>query len=377
MRATTCRARSCRSNRAVASCPRRTPARLAPSPPRMPPRRARPGTKRHGRSARWAPSPLLAAQPAQIEAATAAENATQIAFTAPYKVSVAAGQSLVLPLLDRELPARRIDLYQQSVDRAHPLAAIELTNKSETGLPPGVLTLYQLDDGRGAMYLGDARLAALPAGDKRLLSYALDGKVTIDLTSGERRPVVKATIGDGVMHVNRVIRSTTSYRVKAAAPPPPLILEQPRRQGATLTAPDPKTAELTADSYRIPFVLPAAGEGSLNVVEEQPIEETIRLLDIDDNRLGALVSSNELDPKLRQKLGEVAARRQAVGHQRTELQHLKEQRVQLVEDETRLRNDLAVLGSDPGLKKRLLDKFSETETGIETVSAALAKAADT
>ena len=69
--------------------------------------------------------------PAPIEAAAASEDATQIAFTPPYKVSVAAGQSLVLPLLDRELPARRIDLYQPAVDPRHPLAAIELTNKSD------------------------------------------------------------------------------------------------------------------------------------------------------------------------------------------------------------------------------------------------------
>jgi hypothetical protein len=315
--------------------------------------------------------------PAPIEAAAAAEEATQIAFTAPYKVTVAAGQSLVLPLLDRELPARRIDLYQQSVDRAHPLAAIELTNKSDTGLPPGVLTLYQQNADRGALYLGDARLAALPAGDKRLLSYALDGKVTVDRDSDERRPIVKATIADGLMRVNRVIRWTTSYRVKAAAAPPPhLLIEQPRRPGAALTSPDPKTVELTAQVYRIPFTLPAKGEGALAVVEEQPIEETVRLLDIDDARLGVLVSSSEIDPKVRQALSEIAARRQAVGHQRAEIGRLKEQRTQLVEDQNRLRNNLAVLGNDAALKKRLLDKFSETETAIETISAATAKASE-
>ena len=326
-----------------------------------------------------AAAPAAPPPPSQIEAATATDEATQIAFTAPDKVSVATGQSLVLPLLDRELPARRVDLYQPASDRQHPLAAIELTNKSETGLPPGVLTLYQLNAGKGALYLGDARLAALPAGDKRLLSYAVDGKVTIDLTSGERRPIIKATIGDGVMRVNRVIRSTTSYRVKtdATTPPPHLLIEQPRRPGAPLTSPDPKTVELTADSYRIPFMIPAAGgDGSLSVVEEQPVEETIRLLDIDDNRLGVLVSSVELDPKLRQKLGEIAARRQAAGHQRADLGHLKEERAQLVDDEKRLRDDLAVIGGDPALHKRLLDKFSETETGIETVSAAIAKGTD-
>jgi hypothetical protein len=326
------------------------------------------------------PAPVAAPPlpPAQIEAAAAAEEATQIAFTAPYKVSVAAGQSLVLPLLDRELPARRIDLYQPRVDQRHPLAAIELTNKSETGLPPGVLTLYQLNSEHGALYIGDARLAALPAGDKRLLSYALDGKVTIDRSDTERRPVVKATIGNGLLRVSRVIRATTSYRVKAAAGAalPPFLFEQPRRQGAVLTSPEPKTVQMTAEAYRIPFALPAAGEGSLTVIEEQPTEETIRLLDIDDDRLGALVSSSELDPKLRQGLAAISTRRQATGHQRAELARLKEERVQLVDDEKRLRDNLAVIGGDPALHKRLLDKFTETETAIETVTVAIAKATD-
>ncbi|HEV2336352.1 MAG TPA: DUF4139 domain-containing protein [Stellaceae bacterium] len=323
------------------------------------------------------PAAAPAPPPAGIEAGTAVEEATQIAFSAPYKVSVAAGQSLLLPLLDRELPVRRVDLYQPSLDPRHPLAAIELTNKSDTGLPPGVLTLYQENPKSGALYLGDARLAALPAGDKRLLSYALDGKVTIDHTSAERRPVIKATIGDGVMRIDRVIRWTTSYRVKSTAGAAHLLVEQPRRIGASLTAPDPKTVELAAQVYRIPFAVPASGEGSLTVVEEQPTEETIRLLDLDDNRLGVLVSSSELDPKLRQGLAAIVARRQAVGYQRAELARLKDQRAQLVEDETRLRNDLASIGAEPALRKRLLDKFGETETAIETVTAGIAKASDT
>ena len=315
--------------------------------------------------------------PARIDAAAAAEDPTQVAFTAPYKITVAAGQSLVLPLLDRDLPARRIDLYQPSVNPQNPLAAIELTNDGGTGLPPGVLTLYEQNAERGALYLGDARLAALPASDKRLLSYAVDNKVRIDRTSGERRPVVKATIADGLMRLNRVIRWTTTYRVKAATPTPPaLVIEQPRRGGANLASPDPKTVELTPQAYRIPLTLPAGGDGGLTVVEEQPIEETIRLLDLDDNRLGALVSSGELDPKVRQALTELATRRQAVGRQRAELDRLKAQRGQLVEDEKRLRDNLAVLGNDPALRKRQLDKFAETQTAIETVTAAIAKATD-
>src|SRR5262249_52984589 len=147
-----------------------------------------------------------------------------------------------------------------------------------------------------------ARLASLPAGDKRLLSYAVDSKVNVDRSTEERRPVVKATIAEGVMRVNRVVRRTTTYRVKAnlaGAPAPLLLIEQARRGGATLTQPDPKSVELTPGAYRIPFAVPANGAGSLTVAEEQPVEETIRLLDLDDNRLAALVSSAEFDPKLR------------------------------------------------------------------------------
>ena len=95
--------------------------------------------------------------PAQIEDAQAAESVTQTVFTLPYKVSVTAGQSLVLPILDRGLPATRIDLYQSSVDQHHPLAAIALANDGETGLPPGVLTLYVTALSRLASYHSDGR----------------------------------------------------------------------------------------------------------------------------------------------------------------------------------------------------------------------------
>jgi hypothetical protein len=42
--------------------------------------------------------PPSASAPARIEAAQTAESETQTVFTLPYKVSVAAGQSLVLPI---------------------------------------------------------------------------------------------------------------------------------------------------------------------------------------------------------------------------------------------------------------------------------------
>jgi len=316
---------------------------------------------------------------AQIEAAQTAEDATQIAFTLPNKISAEAGRSLVVPIVDRELPGGRLDLYQPHTEPQHPLAAIALTNTGESGLPPGALTLYEDIAGHGESYVGDARLATFPTGEKRLLGYAVDNKVAIDRGSTERRYVVKATISQGVMRVTRLVRQTTKYEVSTAAGATAvasrLVVEHPRRADWTLAAPDPKTVEATADTYRIPVALDAKGNGELAVTEDHPLEESIGLTDLGDDRLTALVGGSELTPALRQALGQVAARRQTVAQRRTELDRLKQRRDQLVADEKRLRDIIAPLGKDSGLRKRTIEKLSATEEAVETLSGRIATSA--
>src|SRR5882757_6540814 len=65
------------------------------------------------------------------------------------------------------------------------------------------------------------------------------------------------------------------------------------------------------------------------------------------------------------------SRRQALGRRNTELDKLKEQRRQLVEDEKRLRDNLAAVGHDTALYKQTLDKLGETEASITTLSTAI------
>ena len=320
-----------------------------------------------------APNPPPAG-PAQIIAAEAAEGTSQIAFTLPYKVSVATGQSLVLPILDRELLSQRIDLYQPAADQRHPLAAITLANDSGIGLPPGVVTLYEQDTAGGPIYLGDARLATFPAGEKRMLSYAVDSKVTVDRSSEEQRAIVKAAVTRGVMRLTRQMRHTTTYRVKTTSDGERrLTIEQPRLAGWNLAAPDPARVELSADAYRIPATVTADKETVVRVTLERPLEETIRLMDLADDPLAVLVASTELEPSVRKALAELAGRRQTLGRQNAELERLREQRRQLVEDEKRLRDNLAAVGRDSALYKQTLDKLGGTEASIETVSTAIAE----
>ena len=320
------------------------------------------------------PPPAPAAPPpppAQIDEASASESATQIAFTLPYKVSVAAGQSLVVPLIDRELPTQRVDLYQPAAARNHPLAAIELTNTADTSLPPGVLTLYQ-QAAHGAEYLGDARMGVLPAREKRLLSYAVDNKVTIAQDDALRQSIVKAAIAEGVMHLTRLQRRTVVYKIAASAAPPRLVIEQARLGAMKLV--EPADVERTPTAYRIPATLDQKGNGTVTAVEEEPYEDAFGLADLSDGQLGVYVAAKDLDPKLHKALADLAQRRQAVGRQQAELDRLNDERTRLTGDEERLRDNYTALKDDPAMRKSTLDKFKAAETAIDANSSAAAKA---
>jgi hypothetical protein len=87
----------------------------------------------------------------------------------------------------------------------------------------------------------------LPNTPLRIISYECS-----DGSTAEQRPVVKATMADGVLRITRVLRQTATYRVKGNAASPQLIVEHPRHAGFRLTTPDPGGVDMTAGAYRIP-----------------------------------------------------------------------------------------------------------------------------
>lgn len=85
-----------------------------------------------------------------------------------------------------------------------------------------------------------------------------------------------------------------------------------------------------------------------------------------------LVASTDIASNLRQTLSGIATKRQSIAEMRDQLQQFKQQRAQAADDEKRLRDNIAVLGSEPTLRKRMLDQFSDAETTIEKLDATIA-----
>jgi hypothetical protein len=302
---------------------------------------------------------------APVEAALAEEAATQVTFRVPHPVSAPAGHSLMVPIISREVPAERVSLYQPDTHPRHPLASLRLTNDGDTGLPPGILTLYEDTADTGTAFIGDARLTAFPAGEERLVSFAVDQKVTVDRETLQTDRMTSARIADGVLSVSIRERARARYTIAGAAGEPRIVLiEHPVRDGWRLVGPDRERVETTGEHYRVSADLEAGASAVVDVIEERPIHRRYELLDTDDDQLRYLFQARGLPAELRQAMAEIAAQRAALSERQRDLQRLEGEIDTIMEDQARLRQNLHAVPGGSDLHQRYLARMGEQEDRI-------------
>ncbi len=321
-----------------------------------------------------APPPPPPAPPAEMAAAAeqieASDAATQVIFKFPRAVSVENGRTLSIPIVDRQVPAARLALYQADTAARNPLAAIRLTNDGESGLPPGIITLYERDRGGYVSYVGDARLSGFPVGETRLLAYALDEKVIIERDVAQTDRVASGTIANGALRLSRVVRQTTVYRVRGPAKEPrQLIVVQRRLPGWTLTKPESKDVELSEGNYRIPFQLPGGDQTqTFEVVQEQTQQQEIRLVESAAEQIRVYAQAREFDAKTREALTRVLQLQQAAADVQRKVAQVDAERQAIVQEQARLRENLARVPANSDLQRRYLATLDKQETDLEALA---------
>ena len=334
------------------------PAAPAPAPQRLQQERA---------GAAPPPPPAMASA---FEPVEASEAATQVSFRFPRPVSVANGRTLSIPILDREMPAVRLALYQAETAARNPLAAIRLANDGDSGLPPGIITIYERGKTGEVAYVGDARLSGFPVGETRLLPYALDEKITIERDAAQTERLASGTIVQGALRFSRVIRQTVTYRVKGPAKEPRrLIVVQRRLPGWTLVKPDAKDVELSEGNYRIPYQLPGGDQTqTFEIVQEQTQQQELRLVDTAADQIRVYAQAREFDAKTRQALTRVLELQGAVADAQRKVAQADAERQRIVQEQARLRDNLARVPANSDLQRRYLATLDKQESELEAIA---------
>jgi hypothetical protein len=305
--------------------------------------------------------------------AEAEEGSTQVAFRIPAAISIASGQSALVPIVEADLPAERLALFQFVTSVTHPLASLRLRNDTPVGLPSGVLTIYE-QTAAGIAYVGDARISQLPAGESRLVSYAVDEKTRIVQDRQYIAGISKAKITRGQIVLTNTERQTTVYKIAAPATEDRrVIIEHPRAPSWTLV--EPENPELTAAAYRFTVDLKAGETRTVTVRLEAPISDTLSVADMSKDKIASITDTAGIDPAIKRAFADLAQLRHVAADKEAAEAQIQSKLEALKSDQSRIRDNIAKIGSDSALYKRYLEKLTEQETQFETLQAAAEKAA--
>ncbi len=318
-----------------------------------------------------APAPAEMAQTA--DQAQAAESAEETIFQLPSPVTLASGYSASVPFIDRSVPAERVDLAVGN--DIHPLSAIRITNDTGTSIPAGILALY--DASGGATFAGDARLGGLPVGERRLLSFAQDLRTTIERSSSGETTLASLTAAQGVLSITTRQREVLRLTISAPASEPRIVLvEIPKEGDRTLTIEGGPIAgtEETATAWRVPVSLQAGEVRKLTVHLDRLEREHTELLADDAQVVVRLLNEQTLPQPARTALLRLAALRQDEAAKRTSLEQLKAQQAAVLQDEDRIRRNLAAVAANDALHARLTRALDLDETRLEQLNLAIEQA---
>jgi hypothetical protein len=317
-----------------------------------------------------APMPKMA-EPA--EQAAVSEGMEETVFVLPTPVTLAAGHTSTVPILDREMPADRIAFAQP--DRPHPLASVKLTNDSGLSLPAGVLTLY--DQTGGAPFAGDARLGGLPGGESRLLSFAEDLRTTTEWSHEDATAIASLTAANGVMKLEQRNRHTDRIAITApASEARRVLIDIPKRPGYRLVRDGLNLpVEETASAWRLTAAVTAGKTSNVVVREDLITREDIALAE-DDSAIVRLMGEQGLTERARAALRHVTDLQEAATAQDSARDKAQADLDKVAHDEERLRANLAAVPANDALHGRLVRQLDADELRIAQLTDAVAKAED-
>src|ERR1700690_333418 len=261
-------------------------------------------------------------------------------FDAP--VTVRNGESAMLPFLQQKITARKLLVFSTAASE-FPRNAVELNNDTGKTLDGGPITVFD-----GNTYGGEALMETVKAGDKRLVSYAVDlgTRVTTELDSSEDL-VREIHVRRGVLTVRTAMRETKTYTIRNVdAKPKTLIVEHAIRPEYRLIVGKP--AETTASAYRFEVKLAPQGTAKLPVTEEQLDSETTELTNASPDFLLAYVQNKDLDKAGRAGLERIAAQKLLISENDAFIERGNPEINELVRDQDRVRQNITSLNRVSG-----------------------------
>ena len=304
--------------------------------------------------------------------ATAKEAGELFAYHIDTPVSIPRQHSAMLPIVNQEVEAQKISIFNPATHPKYPLNGLELKNNTGLNLMQGPVTVFD-----GNTYAGDAKLPDLKPDEKRLVAYALDLSTEV-LVKQKSQPdeMVSLKIAKGTLWHRHKFVDSREYEVKNKADKDrTLILEQAYSEDWKLIEPK-EPYERTANLLRFKVPVPASKTVSQKVVLERIADQSVILSNVGLDDIRIFLKAKVISPKVKEALDKVVAMRTELDDLTRQRTRLEKQNEEAVADQGRIRENLKTLDKSTDAYQRQLKAFDEVDGRITELRKQISTARD-
>ncbi|MEO7193162.1 MAG: carboxypeptidase regulatory-like domain-containing protein [Vicinamibacterales bacterium] len=288
-----------------------------------------------------APSPeaLAEARLMQQVDAAAAQLGDLFEYKLKERVTIRKNQSALVPILSQEIQAEKVSLWNAASSAARPLRAVWVTNATGLTLDGGSFSIIE-----GQAFAGEGLIEPLKAGERRLLSYALDlGLVVASTFEPVPQRVSRIQISRGLLIQQLEERQLRTYSVRNEdSEARTLVVEHPVRAGWTLGG-TIKPAETTPAWHRFRLTIEPRTTATFTVEESRPTQTQIAVSSVTDDQVAVLVRTQALSGPLEAALRQVLTRKAEVARLNGEIARRQGEVEQIGRDQERVRENMRAL----------------------------------
>ncbi|MFP4534426.1 MAG: hypothetical protein ACLFNP_01805 [Spirochaetaceae bacterium] len=288
--------------------------------------------------------------------AEARERGEFVEYAVPVPVSMGPGEAAMLPVIQEELAAKKLSVYEHD-GGVHPRHAVEIENSTELLLQAGAVTVF--DEGT---YGGDAILQNLPAGERGILVYAVDLETEVVTTSqSEPERITAIEARGGTLLIRRSLRRSVTQELSTSDRAGRTVrVVYPRETNWVLQSPTP--SRTVAGSYYFDVPLSPGRPRELTIEEERVVSQSVAVRSLTEETIGFYLRQGHLlSPQLRSGLEELARAQERLAQVRREGRNLETQIEAIFRAQDRIRQNMEVLESGNRLYENYVDRLEEQE----------------
>jgi hypothetical protein len=300
-----------------------------------------------------------------ITASTGEERGALFQYRVTHPVSVARGQSAMVPIVGQRLDGRKELLYNGQKLPKHPVASLRLRNETGLTLERGPVTVLEQGD-----YAGEAVLPFTPAGGELIVPYAVELGMSIQEEHSSERQTRGISVRDDYLLFQEWDVRHTLYRIHSTlANAADVMVEQALLQGYTLVetlAP----AEQAQGLARWPVTCAPGVETTFTTHQRTEATRWERVRGVTPHQLGEFLKNRYLDQATFKALSGVLEIYNQIAVHGQRLQEIERERNAIYKQQQQIQGSLGPLGRE-GEEGALRSRYVATLGELEDRLAAL------